>query len=41
MSISKIFDNKGEKYFREIEEIITLKFLKKTNIIISLGVVPF
>ena len=37
MSIAKIFDNKGEKYFREIEETITLKFLKKTNVIISLG----
>ena len=37
MSISKIFEGKGEKYFREIEEIITLKFLKKNNIIISLG----
>ena len=37
MSISKIFEDKGEKYFREIEEIITLKFLKKNNIIISLG----
>ncbi len=37
MTISKIFENKGEKYFREIEETLTLKFLKKTNVIISLG----
>ena len=29
--ISKIFEDKGEKYFREIEENITLKFLKKKN----------
>ena len=35
--ISKIFENKGEKYFREIEENITLKFLKKKKTIISLG----
>ena len=34
--ISKIFEDKGEKYFREIEENITLKFLKKKTII-SLG----
>ena len=32
MKISKIFQKKGEDYFREIEEIITLKFLKKTKI---------
>ena len=36
-SISKIFENKGEKYFREIEEIVTLKILKKNNTVISLG----
>ena len=35
--ISKIFENEGEKYFREIEEIITLKFLKKKKTVISLG----
>ena len=37
MKISKIFENKGEKYFREVEETITLKILKKSNITISLG----
>ena len=37
MSISKIFENQGEKYFREIEELITLKLLKKNKTVISLG----
>ena len=37
MSISRIFENKGEKYFREIEEIVTLKLLKKNKTLISLG----
>jgi len=37
LTISKIFEIKGEKYFREIEEAITLKVLKKNKIIISLG----
>ncbi len=37
MTISKIFKNYGEKYFREIEEKVTLKILKKQNIIIALG----
>jgi|TARA_Y100000389_G_scaffold3444_1_gene3348 shikimate kinase len=37
MKISKIFEIKGEKYFREIEEAITLKILKKNKTIISLG----
>ncbi len=37
MTISRIFENKGEKYFREIEEIITLKLLKKNKTLISLG----
>ena len=37
MKISKIFENEGEKYFREIEEDFTLKILKKSNIVISLG----
>ena len=31
MTISQIFENKGEKYFREVEELITLKFLKKSK----------
>ena len=29
MKISNIFKNKGEKFFREFEEIITLDILKK------------
>ena len=37
MKISKIFETKGEKYFREIEEKITLKSLKIKKIVISLG----
>ena len=37
MKISKIFQKKGEAYFREIEEITTLKFLKKQKSIVSLG----
>ena len=37
LSISKIFEIKGEKYFREIEEFITLEYLKKNNSVISLG----
>ena len=37
MSITKIFQTKGEKYFREIEEITTLKILKSNNTVISLG----
>ena len=37
MKISKIFETKGEKFFREIEEKITFKILKKRNVIISLG----
>ena len=35
--ISKIFEKEGEKYFREIEENLTLKFLKKKKTVISLG----
>ena len=35
--IYKIFENKGENYFRKIEEKITLKILKKNNCVISLG----
>ena len=37
MSITEIFEKKGEVYFRNIEEKITLKFLKKTKNVISLG----
>tara|TARA_A100000164_G_scaffold165788_1_gene147080 strand:- start:1812 stop:2324 length:513 start_codon:yes stop_codon:yes gene_type:complete len=37
MKISKVFENKGEKYFREIEEEITLKILKNKKTVISLG----
>ena len=37
MKISKIFENKGEKYFRDVEELVTLKLLKKSKTIISLG----
>ncbi|MBD1137860.1 shikimate kinase [Pelagibacterales bacterium SAG-MED43] len=37
INISKIFENQGESYFRKIEEIITLKSLKKKNTVISLG----
>ena len=37
IKISKIFEIYGEKYFREIEEEITLKILKKNNTVVSLG----
>ena len=37
LEVSQIFEKKGEKYFREIEEIETLKILKNTNTVISLG----
>ena len=37
MTISKIFQNKGEKFFRNFEEKLTLKLLKKSRTIISLG----
>ena len=37
MNISKIFQIKGEKYFREIEETITLKILKNKKTVVSLG----
>ena len=35
--ILKIFETKGEVYFRKIEEEIALKILKKNNCVISLG----
>ena len=37
MKISNIFKNKGEKFFREFEEKITLDILKKRGIVIALG----
>ena len=37
MKISKIFETKGENFFRSIEEKITLRILKKKNIIVSFG----
>ena len=37
MSISNIFEKKGEIYFRNLEEEITLKTLKKIKNVISLG----
>ena len=36
-SIKSIFKEKGEAYFREIEEKICIKLLKKNNCVISLG----
>ena len=37
MSVSEIFEKKGEDYFRNLEEKITLKCLKKINNVVSLG----
>jgi len=37
MSISEIFQKKGEVYFRNLEEKITLKALRKIKYVISLG----
>ncbi len=37
LNISEIFETKGEKFFREFEEKMTLEILKKKNIVISLG----
>ena len=37
MSISEIFNKKGEYYFRNLEEKITLKSLKNVKSVISLG----
>ena len=37
IAIFQIFKDEGEKYFREIEEITTLKILKNNQTVISLG----
>ena len=37
MSILEIFEQKGESYFRNLEEKITLQSLKKIKNIVSLG----
>ena len=37
MNISEIFEKKGERYFRYLEEKITLKCLKKAKNVVSLG----
>ena len=37
MKISQIFEKKGEIFFRNLEEKITLNLLKNNNCIISLG----
>jgi shikimate kinase len=37
LSITKIFETKGEIYFRKFEEKITLKILKINSTVISLG----
>ena len=37
MSIKKIFETKGENFFRKFEEKITLKKLKLDSVVISLG----
>ena len=37
MEISNIFKIKGEKFFRELEEKLTLDILKKKQIIVALG----
>ena len=36
-NISEIFKKKGEKYFRNIEEVVSLKYLKFKNKVIALG----
>jgi shikimate kinase len=37
MSVSEVFDKKGEDYFRNLEEKITFKCLKKIKNVVSLG----
>ena len=36
-SISEIFESRGEKYFRKIEEEVVLNLIQKKNIVVSLG----
>ena len=36
-SIKEIFENKGEVYFRKIEKEISIKEIKKRNLVIALG----
>ena len=36
-NISEIFNNNGEKYFRNIEEVVSLKSLQLNNKVIALG----
>ena len=37
MNIAEIFSKKGENFFRNLEEKITLKSLESSNVVISLG----
>ena len=37
LTIQKIFEQKGEAFFRELEEKVTLEEIKKKNKVISLG----
>ena len=37
LSISKIFETKGENYFRKFEEKTTLKILRINSVVVSLG----
>ena len=37
LKVSKIFEKEGEKYFRQIEEVETLKYLKNKKTVISRG----
>ena len=37
LTVQKIFEQKGESFFRELEEEITLQEIKKKNKVVSLG----
>ena len=37
LTIPRIFEQKGESFFRKLEEKVTLEEIKKKNIVISLG----